>query len=62
MTDYSMLIGGRWVESESGERTTAESPATGDPIGTVPEGTRKDARNAIAAGNDASPGWAALSA
>jgi succinate-semialdehyde dehydrogenase/glutarate-semialdehyde dehydrogenase len=57
-----MLIGGQWVESESGERTTADSPATGQAIGTVPEGTRKDARSAIAAANDASPRWAALSA
>ncbi len=57
-----MLIGGRWVESESGERTAAESPATGDTIGTVPEGTREDARRAIAAANDAAARWAALSA
>ena len=57
-----MLIGGEWVESESGERTTAESPATGDTIGTVPEGTREDVRRAIAAANEAAPRWAALSA
>jgi acyl-CoA reductase-like NAD-dependent aldehyde dehydrogenase len=57
-----MLIGGAWVESESGARFTAESPATGETIGTVPEGTREDARRAIAAANDAAPGWAAVSA
>ncbi|MDQ3671368.1 MAG: aldehyde dehydrogenase family protein [Actinomycetota bacterium] len=57
-----MLIGGAWVESESGARFDAESPATGETIGTVPEGTRKDARRAIASANDASRGWAALSA
>jgi acyl-CoA reductase-like NAD-dependent aldehyde dehydrogenase len=62
VTDYSMLIGGQWVESESGERMTAESPATGETIGTVPEGTREDAQRAIGAANDAWPSWAALSA
>lgn len=57
-----MLIAGEWVESESGERATAESPASGEPIGTVPQGTREDARRAIAAANEATPGWAACSA
>jgi len=57
-----MLIGGAWVDSESGARLDAESPATGEPIGTVPEGTREDARRAIVAANDAWPHWAALSA
>ncbi len=57
-----MLIGGAWVESESGARFAAESPVTGETIGTVPEGTREDARRAIAAANDAWPAWAAVSA
>jgi acyl-CoA reductase-like NAD-dependent aldehyde dehydrogenase len=57
-----MLIGGTWVESESGARFTAESPATGETIGTVPEGTREDARRAIAAANEAWRTWAGLSA
>ncbi len=57
-----MLIGGAWVESESGARFPAESPATGETIGTVPEGTREDARRAIAAANEAWPSWAAASA
>ena len=60
--DVSMLIGGAWVESESGARFDAESPATGEKIGTVPEGTREDARRAIGAANDARHRWAALSA
>jgi acyl-CoA reductase-like NAD-dependent aldehyde dehydrogenase len=57
-----MLIGGAWVESESGARFPAESPATGEAIGTLPEGTREDARRAIAAANDAWRAWAGLSA
>jgi acyl-CoA reductase-like NAD-dependent aldehyde dehydrogenase len=57
-----MLIGGAWVDSESGARFDAESPATGETIGTVPEGTREDAQHGIKAANEAAPGWAALSA
>ena len=60
--DYSMVIGGEWVESESGDRFEATSPATGESLGTVPEGTREDARRAIAAANAARRDWAARSA
>ena len=62
MRDYEMVVGGAWAESESGERTEATSPATGESLGTVPEGTREDARRAIAAANAARRNWAALSA
>jgi acyl-CoA reductase-like NAD-dependent aldehyde dehydrogenase len=62
VTDYAMVVGGRWAESESGARSEATSPATGETIGTVPEGTREDARRAIASANDAWREWAALSA
>ncbi|HET8968251.1 MAG TPA: aldehyde dehydrogenase family protein, partial [Gaiellaceae bacterium] len=62
MPDYGMVVAGAWAESESGERTEATSPATGESLGTVPEGTREDARRAIAAANAARRGWAALSA
>jgi acyl-CoA reductase-like NAD-dependent aldehyde dehydrogenase len=60
-TDYGMVVAGEWVESESGARTDATSPATGETIGSVPEGTREDARRAIAAANAAWREWAALS-
>jgi acyl-CoA reductase-like NAD-dependent aldehyde dehydrogenase len=60
--DYSMYIGGTWVESESGDRSEARSPATGETIGSVPEGTRGDAQRAIAAANAAWRDWAARSA
>ncbi|MDP8948612.1 MAG: aldehyde dehydrogenase family protein [Actinomycetota bacterium] len=60
--DYSMFVAGTWTESESGARMEATSPATGEPIGTVPEGTRGDVRRAIAAANDAWRSWAGLSA
>ena len=61
-TQYPMYIAGEWIDSESGVRTDATSPVTGETIGTVPEGTREDVKRAIAAANEASHDWAALSA
>jgi acyl-CoA reductase-like NAD-dependent aldehyde dehydrogenase len=52
-----MFIGGDWVESESGAVMEATSPATGERVGTVPEGTRDDAQRAIAAANAAARAW-----
>ena len=60
--DYSMVVGGAWAESESGKRFEATSPATGESLGTVPEGTREDAHRAIAAANAARRDWASRSA
>lgn len=60
--DYGMVIGGSWRESESGARFEATSPATGESLGTVPEGTREDAQRAIAAANAARRDWASRSA
>jgi acyl-CoA reductase-like NAD-dependent aldehyde dehydrogenase len=56
-----MHIGGTWVESEAGARMEATSPATGERIGSVPEGTREDARRAIEAANAAWRDWSARS-
>lgn len=58
--DYPMYLAGAWTGSDA--RMEAYSPATGELIGTVPEGTRADARRAIAAANDARRGWAARTA
>ena len=57
-----MYVGGAWTGSESGAVMEATSPATGETIGTVPEGTREDARGAIAAANAAAREWASRSA
>src|SRR4051812_50183898 len=53
-----MYIAGEWVEGESGACMEATSPATGESLGSVPEGTRADAERAIAAANAAWRGWA----
>jgi acyl-CoA reductase-like NAD-dependent aldehyde dehydrogenase len=57
-----MYVGGSWVESESGGRMDATSPATGETIGSVPQATRDDAGRAIAAANAAAGAWASRSA
>jgi acyl-CoA reductase-like NAD-dependent aldehyde dehydrogenase len=57
----SMFVDGAWVAARSGETFTADSPATGEPIGEVPQGSREDAQSAIDAANRAAEAWAALS-
>lgn len=57
-----MHVDGDWVSSESGAVFDAVSPSTGAVIGTIPEGTREDARRAVAAAGAAWREWAARSA
>src|SRR3954452_258525 len=57
-----MFVGGAWAPAETGETFTAESPATGEQIGEVPQGARADAQRAIVAANDAAIAWARLTA
>jgi acyl-CoA reductase-like NAD-dependent aldehyde dehydrogenase len=57
-----MFVGGAWAPAESGETFIADSPATGEQIGEVPQGGRADARRAVAAANDAATGWSRLTA
>src|SRR3984957_10274052 len=61
-TAQQMFVGGDWRGRASGETVDATSPATGQPIGTVPQGDRDDARAAIAAARAAADGWARLTA
>src|SRR5215210_5256030 len=55
-----MVIGGIWTESDA--RLEATSPASGESLGSVPEGTREDAQRAIAAANGAWRDWSRRSA
>jgi len=57
-----MLIDGAWVAARSGETFMAESPATGEAIGAVPQGDREDARRAIDAASRAAEGWSRTTA
>jgi succinate-semialdehyde dehydrogenase/glutarate-semialdehyde dehydrogenase len=55
-----MYIDGKWVESESGEHFDADSPATGEVIAQVPQGTRADAGRAVEAAHKARGAMAAI--
>lgn len=57
-----MLIDGVWTVALSGETFAATSPATGEEIGTLPNGGRDDARFAIAAANRAADRWSRTTA
>jgi succinate-semialdehyde dehydrogenase/glutarate-semialdehyde dehydrogenase len=57
-----MFVAGDWRPSATGETFDATSPATGERIGTIPQGDRDDARRAIAAARAAFEGWARLTA
>ena len=61
-TVQQMFVGGNWQPSASGETFEATSPATGELIGTVPQGDRGDAQRAIDAARGAADGWARLTA
>ena len=55
-----MLIGGKLVESESGEWIESLNPATEEVIGRVPAASIKDVDEAVEAAIQAQPDWAAL--
>jgi succinate-semialdehyde dehydrogenase/glutarate-semialdehyde dehydrogenase len=60
--DEQLLIGGRWVGAENDERFDVTNPATGEVVGTVPNGTESDVTAAIDAAADALDGWKSLPA
>ncbi len=55
-----MFVNGDWVASESGKYFDADSPATGEVIAQVPEGTRADAQRAVEAAHAARSAMAKL--
>jgi acyl-CoA reductase-like NAD-dependent aldehyde dehydrogenase len=61
-TAQQMFFAGGWQSSASGETFEASSPATGELIGTVPQGDREDAQRAIAAARAACEHWGRLTA
>jgi acyl-CoA reductase-like NAD-dependent aldehyde dehydrogenase len=50
-------IGGRWTDAEGGRTFEDSDPYTGEPVASVPAGTREDARRAVEAAAEAFPGW-----
>lgn len=58
-TSDRMLIGGELVHSADGEFDESINPATEEPIGRSPRGTREDVDRAVVAAEAAWPAWAA---
>jgi succinate-semialdehyde dehydrogenase/glutarate-semialdehyde dehydrogenase len=56
------LIGGKWVESDSGATLTVTNPATGGVLGTVPKSGKAETARAIEAANSAFPAFSAMPA
>lgn len=54
---HKMFVGGKWVDSTSGEYFADLNPYTGEVYAEVPAGTGEDAREAIAAAKSAFPEW-----
>jgi acyl-CoA reductase-like NAD-dependent aldehyde dehydrogenase len=52
-----MLVGGKWVESASGEWLEVEDPARRRPIAGVPRGRAEDVARAVKSAADAFPAW-----
>jgi succinate-semialdehyde dehydrogenase/glutarate-semialdehyde dehydrogenase len=57
-----MFIDGVWRAARSGATFAASSPATGETIGSVPDGDREDARDAIAAARAVAGSWGRMPA
>ena len=55
--DEHLLIGGNWVEASQEERFDVTNPASGETVGSAPNGTEADVRAAIDAAAGALEGW-----
>jgi betaine-aldehyde dehydrogenase len=56
---HQMLIGGAWVDADSGSVIESENPATGEIVGRFPAGGEVDVDRAVHAAAAAQPEWAA---
>ena len=54
---WKMLVGGKWVESRSGQRMASINPAYDEKIAEVPAGNAGDIQAAVDAGKAAFPAW-----
>src|SRR3954454_8713245 len=57
LKSYRMLIGGNWVEAQSGETFESVNPFTGQPWATVPRASGSDVDAAVSAARAAFEGW-----
>ncbi|HPE60295.1 MAG TPA: NADP-dependent succinate-semialdehyde dehydrogenase [Thiolinea sp.] len=56
------FINGQWLKADSGESFAVTNPASGETLGTVPKMGGAETRRAIAAAEQALPGWRARTA
>jgi len=63
VTDYKMLIGGKWVPSSSGKTMPSTNPYSGETLATVPNANSSDVDRAIKAARQAfeEGPWASMS-
>ncbi|NIP99673.1 MAG: aldehyde dehydrogenase family protein, partial [Nitrospinaceae bacterium] len=57
MKSFDLFIEGRWVPAKSGETFDAVNPSLGEPFARVAQGSREDARRAMAAAEKAWKTW-----
>ncbi|MFS8533284.1 aldehyde dehydrogenase family protein, partial [Sphaerobacter thermophilus] len=57
MAQFKNFIGGKWVDSRSGEEFERTNPATGELIGTFPKSTEEDVQAAVEAAREAFNRW-----
>lgn len=60
MQECKMLIGGQWVNAESGKTFKTINPATGEDLARIPLGDAADINKAVNAARAALPAWATL--
>ncbi|MDH3734821.1 MAG: aldehyde dehydrogenase family protein, partial [Gemmatimonadota bacterium] len=58
---FGHFIGGRWVESASGETFETLNPANAEPLARIAQGALEDVDAAVKAAREAQPGWWELS-
>ncbi|SOC37738.1 aldehyde dehydrogenase family protein [Salinicoccus kekensis] len=57
MKEYQIYYDGKWQDSDSGEYSEVENPATEEIIAKVPKGSHEDVDKAVAAAKKAFPAW-----
>jgi len=62
MMRQQCFIGGAWVDAQSRASITVTNPASGDPLGHVPQCGRLETGQAIAAAEAALPAWRSMTA
>ena len=53
----SCFVGGKWIDSDSGEKIKVDNPANTEIIGEVPKCSTSETTNAIKEAQDSFPNW-----